>query len=131
MQDVPATLSTTRPVAFAMWWKIVIVMGAWLLVSRFVIGFLGMVVPLGQLGFWLATLITNMFGERAATYLWGSPAAQTALHVLALAAGSLIDLALLLLTLNWLLANHVGRDFGGVRLLLQRSAPRSADAPQG
>jgi hypothetical protein len=77
--------------------------------------------------FWLATLITHVSGERVASYLWTSPAAQTILSMLALAVGPIIDLALLLLTLNWLLANHVGRDFGGVRLILQRSATRSSD----
>jgi quinol-cytochrome oxidoreductase complex cytochrome b subunit len=113
MQDVQPTLGNTRRISFAISWKLF----ALLWIGPFLMGFLGYVIPWGQLRFWLIVQITNVFGDAIGEYLFRSPGAMQAAFVVAF---NILYFAFAFILLNWLLARHVGRTFGGFRLLLQR-----------
>jgi hypothetical protein len=71
--------------------------------DRSLAGFLGYLIPWGQLRFWLAIQIANVFGDAPISVSVATrDAGWHRCHV------------------NSLLARHVGRTFGGFRLVLQR-----------
>jgi hypothetical protein len=112
-EDVQPTLGNTRRITFAIWWKLCAVF--W--ISPFLAGFLGYSIPWQQLQFWLATQIANVFGDAIGEYLFRSPHAMQVGFVVTF---NIFALAVVFVLLNWLLARHVGRTFGGFRLVLQR-----------
>jgi hypothetical protein len=71
-EDVQPTLGNTRRIAFAIWWKLC----AALWIGPFLAGFLGYLIPWGQLRFWLAIQIANVFGDAIGQYLFRSPHAM-------------------------------------------------------
>ena len=71
-EDVQPTLGNTRRIAFAIWWKLCAVL--W--IGPFLAGFLGYLIPWGQLRFWLAIQIANVFGDAIGQYLFRSPHAM-------------------------------------------------------
>jgi hypothetical protein len=113
MEDAQPTLGNTRRISLAISWKLCAVL--W--IGPFLMGLLGYMIPVGQLQFWLATLISNVFGEAVGEYLFRSPRAMQMAFVVMF---NIFELALVFVLLNWLLARHVGRTFGGFRLVLQR-----------
>ena len=112
-EDVQPTLGNTRRIAFAIWWKL----SALLWTGPLLLGFLGYSIPWRQLQFWLATEITNVFGDAIGEYLFRWPPAMQFGFAVAF---NLFILAAFFVLLNWLLSRHVGRTFGGFRLRLQR-----------
>jgi quinol-cytochrome oxidoreductase complex cytochrome b subunit len=112
-EDVQPTLGNTRRIAFAIWWKLCAVL--W--IGPFLAGFLGYLIPWGQLRFWLAIQIANVFGDAIGQYLFRSP---HAMQVGVVVRFNIFTLAIVFVLLNALLARHVGRTFGGFRLVLQR-----------
>ena len=112
MKEVQPTLGNTRRITLAISWKLC----ALLWIGPFLMGSLGYVIPLGQLQFWLATLISNVFGFAIGEYLFGSPRAMQIAFVMTF---NVFELVLVFVLLNWLLARHIGRTFGGFRLVLQ------------
>jgi hypothetical protein len=113
MEDVQPTLGNTRRITLAISWKLC----ALLWIGPFLMGFLATMIPSGQLQFWLATLISNLFGVGIGEYLFRSPHAMQAVFVVTF---NIFELVVVFVLLNWLLARHVGRTFGGFRLVLQR-----------
>ena len=113
MEQVQPTLGNTRRITFAISWKLFTLL--W--VGPFLMGSLGYTIPWGQLQFWLATLISNILGPAYGEYLFQSPRAMQLALVIAFNG---FELLLVFALLNWLLARHVGRTFGGFRLVLQR-----------
>jgi hypothetical protein len=113
MEEVQPTLGNTRRITLAITWKLC----ALLWIGPFLMGFLGYMIPLGQLQFWLATLISNVFGFAIGEYLFGSPRAMQIAFVMTF---NVFELVLVFALLNWLLARHIGRTFGSFRLVLQR-----------
>lgn len=80
-------------------------------------GLLGYVMPWAQLRFWLIVQIANVFGDPIGEYLFRSLGVMQDAFVVAF---NILSFAFVFILLNWLLARHVGRTFGGFRLLLQR-----------
>jgi hypothetical protein len=113
MEDVQPTLANTRRISLAISWKLC----ALLWVGPFLMGLLGYVIPWGQLQFWLTILITHVFGDAIGEYLFRSPRAIEAALTVTL---NIFELVLVFILLNWLLVRHIGRTFGGFRLVLQR-----------
>ena len=112
MKEVQPTLGNTRRITLAISWKLC----ALLWIGPFLMGSLGYVIPLGQLQFWLATLISNVFGFAIGEYLFRW---SRAMEVASVIAFNVFELVLVFVLLNWLLARHIGRTFGGFRLVLQ------------
>jgi hypothetical protein len=113
---VPATLRNTRRVAFAMWRKLSLPWAIFQLAAGFIVGFFYFVIPFGQLQFWLAARLTDKFGQEVAELIYNAFVNTPAAALVVLA----INAAFLYAVMNWLLASHVGRSFGHVRLPLQR-----------
>jgi hypothetical protein len=65
---------------------------------------------MAQLQFWLTIQIANVFGDTIGEYLFRSP---HAMQVAFLVMFNIFALAIIFALLNWLLARHVGRTFGG------------------
>jgi len=113
--EVRPTLRNTFRVTLAIWWKLFAIYA----VIGFALGFLGYVIPYGQLRFWLANAIVNLLGPSAEGILSALP-----FSVIAAAADCLVVILgalLLLCILSWLVAHHIGRRFGSYRLVLRRA----------
>ena len=113
MEEVQPTLGNTRRISFAIAWKLF----ALLWIGPFLLGFADYIIPFGQLQFWLLTLISDVFGSAVAEYLFRSP---RAMELALVTMFNVFELLLVVVLLNWLLARHIGRTFGGFRLVLQR-----------
>jgi hypothetical protein len=110
-------MAKTRRIAFAIWWKLCLIWFA----GGAIVGFASNVLPFGQIRFWLAsvvaTVVENSMGEDAAQAFFGTGAADLTFSVLASIAGA----AVLFVLVNWAIASHIGRNFGGFRLALERA----------
>jgi quinol-cytochrome oxidoreductase complex cytochrome b subunit len=113
MEEVQPTLGNTRRITLAISWKLF----ALLWIGPFLMGFAGYIIPYGQLRFWLIGQIANVFGSAIGEYLFRWPRAMQVAFVITF---NVFELVLVFVLLNWLLTRHVGRTFGGFRLVLQR-----------
>lgn len=113
MEEVQPTLGNTRRITLAISWKLC----ALLWIGSFLMGLAGYIIPFGQLQFWLVVQISNVFGSAIGEYLFRWPRAMQLAFVITF---NIFELVLVFGLLNWLLARHVGRTFGGFRLVLQR-----------
>ena len=113
MEEVQPTLGNTRRITLAISWKLFALL--WL--GPFLMGFAGYIIPFGQLQFWLLVLISNVLGSTIGEYLFRSPRAMQLAVAITF---NVFGLVLVFFLLNWLLARHIGRTFGGFRLVLQR-----------
>lgn len=110
--------SSIRPISFAIWWKLTLIILIYCVVPGFIIGFLGYVLPFGQIQFWLVSVLVNVGGGEVAEFLLKhSDALWLALGILY----NVMTFFLLFVALHWLLTKHAGRVFGGSRLVLQRT----------
>jgi quinol-cytochrome oxidoreductase complex cytochrome b subunit len=112
-----STMTKTRRIAFAIWWKLCLI---WL-AGGAIAGFASYLLPVGQIRFWLATVVGTVFentgGEDAAQAFFGTGAADLTFSVLASVASAIV----LYVLVNWAIASHIGRNFGGFRLALERA----------
>ncbi len=114
--EITATLGNTRRIAFALWWKLVLIVGLCGVGTGFLSGWVSAVLPWGQLTYWVATSIMHITPEAWWPVLAALEPALSAAIPLA------IDIVLIFAVINCLLARHIGRDFRGYRLVLLHAA---------